>query len=191
MFKTNKSIDARALRSRNALLKSGLELLNVNKEASLSDIANHAGVGRATLYRQFETREQLVKEIAINCLELLDEACNPIERKAKSGLDAIRLLFELTMPLTQELHFLMHLDGLTEDDPEVLTIYAQQQQDTIVMIELAKQEGSINQDLPTIWIVNLIEGLFYSAALTMEKPEFDSKQVAKFAFNSFCSGVKK
>ena len=117
MFKSKKNLDARAQRSRDALLKSGLALLNSNKEASLSEIATHANVGRATLYRQFETREQLVKEIAIYCLKSLDKACEPIDKKAKSAVDAIRLMFEYTLPLNQELQFLMQLDSLTEDDP--------------------------------------------------------------------------
>lgn len=190
MFKTKKNLDARAQRSRNALLKSGLELLNSNKEASLSEIATHANVGRATLYRQFETREQLIKEIAIYSLESLDNACKPIDKKAKSALDAIQLMFEYTLPLTQELQFLMQLDALTEDDPDILKIYDQQQQETIALIEMAKQEGSINKELPTLWMVNLIEGLFYSAALTLEKPNFTSEQVARFAFKSFSSGVR-
>ena len=50
-----KPLDARIKRSRTAIIEAGLECLNQNNEASLTDIANQAGVGRATLYRLFET----------------------------------------------------------------------------------------------------------------------------------------
>ncbi|UAA38645.1 TetR/AcrR family transcriptional regulator [Paraneptunicella aestuarii] len=195
MFKIVKNLDARAKRSRDALLKAGLQLLNSNKEASLSDIANHAGVGRATLYRQFETREQLIKGIAIHCFNAIDTACLPINRKAKSGIDAIRLTFEYVIPLTQELQFLMKLDTLTEDDPEVLAIYRKQKQETVELVEYCKKEGSISNDFPTVWVTNLIEGLFFSAALTMEESMgdghkvFTAKELAELSFKSFCRGV--
>ena len=182
-------LDARARRSQRALLKAGLELLNTNPEATLSDIATHAGVGRTTLYRQYETREKLITAIAIDCLETIDEVTAPIEKQAKSALDAIRLLFELAMPLTQEFQFLMNLDQLVEDNPEIIEINEKQKKEMIEVIEYGKKKGEINKSLPTTWVINLIEGLFYIGWLQQKQENFSPQEVAKLAFTSFSKGV--
>ena len=101
--------DARAVRSRKALLNSAVELLLQNPLASLSQIAAHAGVGRATLYRQFETREQLILALAIESLELTDTAMKPIKEQQLTGKAALELMFQLIMPLADRYHFLLSL----------------------------------------------------------------------------------
>ena len=60
--------DARTVKSQQALIQSGLILLNKNKGISLSDIAKEANVGRATLYRLYDSKEALVEAIAVWCL---------------------------------------------------------------------------------------------------------------------------
>ena len=184
-----RKLDARAQRSQKALLRAGMELLNANPDATLSDIANHAGVGRTTLYRQYETREKLINAIAVYSLGALNEVTDPIERQATSALDAVRLLFELAMPLTEELQFLMRLDQWGESDPTVAAISERHAEEMRELVELGKKEGSIDGNLPTSWVVNLIDGLFIVAWLQLQEGAYTPKRVASLAFTSFCSGV--
>jgi AcrR family transcriptional regulator len=182
-------LDARAKRSQKALLRAGLELLNTNAEATLSDIAAHAGVGRTTLYRQYETRENLITAIAIYCLESIDEATAPIERNAKNALDAVRMLFELAMPLTQEFQFLMILDQLIEDDPQITKIHEKQNREITEVVEYGKKKGEFDESLPTSWVTNLIEGMFYIGWRQQKELGFSPEEVAALAFDSFRKGV--
>lgn len=182
-------LDARAKKSQKALLKAGLALLNSNPEASLSDIAIHAGVGRTTLYRQYETREKLIAAIAIDCLETVDDVTAPIEQDAKTAMDAIRLLFELAMPLTQEFQFLANLDQLAESDPEIARINEKQKQELVDVVKYGKKKGEINGSLPTSWIVNLIEGLFFIGWQQQTKEGSPPNEVAKMAYTVFSQGV--
>lgn len=182
-------LDARAKRSQDALLRAGLELFNINPEASLSDIAAHAGVGRTTLYRQYETREKLLRAIAVHCLESIESATAPIETEATSVLGGIRLLFELAMPLTQELQFLINLDQMLENDPEVAAVIGKQRGELMKLVELGKKTGEIRGSLPTDWVVNLIDGLFYVGWLQQREGEYSTDQIAEFAYTSFSRGV--
>jgi AcrR family transcriptional regulator len=182
-------LDARAKRSQQAILKAGLELLNKNPEATISDIAAHAGVGRATLYRQYETRENLISAIAINCLETIDEVTAPIEKTAKTAMDAIRMLFELAMPLTQEFQFLINLDQFIEKDPKIAAINKKQKKEMISLVEYGKKKGEINKSLPTKWILNLIDGLFYIGWQQQKEEDSSPKEAAKLAFATFCNGA--
>ncbi len=183
------NLDARAERSLQALMRAGLELLNQNKEASMSDIALRAKVGRATLYRHFETREQLIRAIARHCLDRIDKACQPIEAEAESAIDALRLLFRYIMPLTAELQFLMRLDAVAEQDPELLAMHSKQQQDLRNLVQLAKLEQTVDAQLPTEWIINLIEGVLYAAWLTMHEQSLAADEAAELAFRAMTRGI--
>ncbi|WP_051333333.1 TetR/AcrR family transcriptional regulator [Aliagarivorans marinus] len=185
--------DARATRSREAILQAALTLLNQNPQTPFMEIATHAGVGRATLYRQFETKEVLISALAVHCMEQIDAACEPIESEATSSLDAIRLLFRYVMPHVQELQFLVSLDGMIgiDNDPRLRAIVEQQQAQMEQLIEQCKAEGSVDAKLPSLWLVNMIEGLVYSAWLSVSRDQMATEQVAQLAFDSFARAAKK
>lgn len=186
-----KSLDARIRKSQAALIAAGMELLSKNAEATLSEIAQQAGVGRTTLYRLYETKEQLIKAIAIQCLQSFDAATRHLEREAKSALHGFHLMFKAILPLAKELEFLMKLGDIAEDDPELLAIYEKQQQEMAELIDAAKLEGSISKKMPTLWIVNLLDGIFYSSWLTMNAGIMSNDELADLMFETLCHGVAK
>lgn len=186
-----KNLDARIQKSQTAILKAGMDLLRKNNEATLSDIAQKARVGRTTLYRLYETKEQLIKAIGIHCLETFDTATEHLDNDAKSALHAFHLMFKAILPLSAELEFLMKLGELAGDDPELVAIYQKQQDEIVELVEYAKTEGSISKEIPSLWIVNLIEGLFYSSWLTMNEDILSHDELADLMFHTLCNGVKR
>src|SRR4051794_14085970 len=50
-------------RNREALLAAALDVLQQDPDAGMNEIADGAGLGRATLYRHFPTREDLLKAL--------------------------------------------------------------------------------------------------------------------------------
>ena len=62
------------LPARQAIAEAGFELLSRNPGASLSEIAEHAGVGRATLHRHFASREALLIALAHQAIAEMDHA---------------------------------------------------------------------------------------------------------------------
>jgi AcrR family transcriptional regulator len=182
-------LDMRAKRSQKALLQAGMVKLNENPEATLSDIAAHAGVGRATLYRQYETREKLILAISIDCFEVIDEATAHIESQARDALDALSMMFDSVMPLMREFQFLMNLDRITKDDPKIAEINRKQREEMVSLVEYAKKHGEIEKDYPTSWLVNFIEGLFYAGWAQIQQQGNKPEEVAKLAFKTLCQGV--
>ena len=182
-------VDARIVKSQQALVLAGLKLINKNKEISLSDVAKEAGVGRATLYRLYSSKEALIEAIALHCLNAFEVATNPIEQLATSTMHAFELLFELTMPLTDESQFLMSLDYFADDIPQVNDIIAKQDEELWDLIEEAKQAGQLEKSLPSSWVLNLIEGLYYAGWVQQQEYQASAKQAAALAFQSFSRAV--
>lgn len=186
-----KPLDARIQKSQAAILTAGMALLSKNSETTLSEIAQQAGVGRTTLYRLYETKEQLIKAIAIHCLQAFDTATEQLESDAESALHAFHLMFKAILPLSAEMEFLMKLGDLAEDDPELIAIDQKQRGEITELVEYAKSEGTLSEDMPTSWVVNLVEGLFYTAWLTMNEKPMDHDTLADLTFHTFCHGVKR
>jgi AcrR family transcriptional regulator len=61
--KTDRPARADALQNRERILAVALAQLTVSADVPLSTIARNAGVGQATFYRHFPTREMLVMEV--------------------------------------------------------------------------------------------------------------------------------
>lgn len=70
-----------AQRSRRAILDAARELYRDDAEASFAELAHHAGVGQATVYRHFADRRALLAELASEDMTLLEEGigAEPIE----------------------------------------------------------------------------------------------------------------
>lgn len=182
--------DVRTQRSEQALIQAGLKLLNKNKEITLSDIAKEAGVGRATLYRLYSSKEALVEEIALNCLQTFDQATQPIDDLAKSYLHAFELLFELAMPFTEEMQFLASLEYFSEQSPEIQKIVNKQSKEITELIEAAKRYKEISKDLPTSWLAHYVDALFYAGWAQQKQQGYTAKQASDLAYRCFRAAVK-
>lgn len=183
-------VDARVQKSKQALIDAGLKLININKEISLRDIATEAGVGRATLYRLFSSKEALVEEIAVYCLQKIDDASAPIEQKSRSNIHAFELMFQYLMPMTDEFQFLLSLDYFADEIPQVQSIIDRQDQDLYAFINSAKEDGEITKKMPTTWIANFIEGLFYAGWVQQKEHGANVEEAADLAFTCFKRALK-
>ena len=182
--------DARIERSRRAILEAARVQLLYNPDASLSDIAQRAGVGRATLYRLYETREALLVAVGVDCFEAFDRATSHIESSALSIRHAFQLLFEAILPLQEEYQFLNRF-GDTEDYPaELRAIYLRQQQEMLELIQEAKQAGKISKHHPDDWLLLLIDAQLYAAHSLLERGGLDIREAADKACKVLFDGIK-
>lgn len=86
-------------RTQTAILDAAARVLGRRPEAAMADIADEAGVGRATLYRYFPTREALLRGVAdTGTAELADEieAANLAELAADRALGRLAAVFVRT-----------------------------------------------------------------------------------------------
>lgn len=181
--------DARTIKSQQALIQAGLKLLNKNKEITLSDIAKEAGVGRATLYRLYENREALVEAIALHCLQNFEELTKPVEKKASSCLHAFQMMFELIMPFIEESQFLADLEYFSEFSPKIEKIIKKQDKELMKLIDYGKLLGEIDKTLPTSWLLNYVDALFYTGMCQQKHHNYDAKQASDLAFECFRRSV--
>lgn len=178
--------DRRLVQSEQAIIEAGISLLLVNPAAGMSEIAQAAGVGRATLYRHFETREALIRKLALICLEETDRALEPYEHL--SGKALIEKIVDVLMPMADRFCFLVNLWSYVENDDEVKSIEARMDGEMRYVLNRAKDAGEIRPDLPTSWLSVLFNNTITSGWMLVNSGEATSDQAASYAKKTFFDG---
>ncbi len=173
--------------SRGAIIQAAFQLYNENPVASLADIAERAGVGRATLHRHFKSRDDLMITLAKTAINELDAAVEKAVANAQSYTQALRLTMEAVMPLADRQWFLYR--EAIEDHPEIHVEFHRQAKELAEAIDQAKQEGSFDANVPTAWIVKAFDNLIFAAWELVRGGEATPKQAAALAWRSLTTGL--
>ena len=174
--------------TRTAIIEAAFAVYSENQAASLSDVAKKAGVGRATLHRQFPGRSELMRALAKTALAELVEAVSRATADAQSYEEGFRLSLFAIVPLANRQWFLAN-EGL-EADPEIAAAYDASQKELFKEVENAKAEGAFDPQVPTAWIVEAYENLTYAAWSLVRSGEATPKQAAELAWRTLSQGLK-
>lgn len=174
--------------TKDSLLDAAATVLSQKPAASLNEIAQAAGVGRATLYRYFPSREALLRELTIESFERSRQITTSVLAKSKNATEILRNLIIELIPLGDRYHFL--LSGPTfEDDPEIAKLYKQEEQELAELVEFLKAEGVVAADIPTAWVSAAFEGLIYAAWTAVHEGYIARRDAPDLLFNTFLKGV--
>ncbi len=173
--------------ARQALLRAATTLLADNPGASFIEVAEAAGVGRATLYRHFPTREDLLRELSLEAIRATDEAGARVMAEARSATDALRLVAEAMVPLGDRFCFLARLPEL--DDAEIKGHLRRQDAELSSLIQAAQQEGGLDPTLPAAWAVSVFNGLIYTAWQAVNDDGISAEVAAGLVFRTLMHGL--
>ncbi|KAA3646286.1 MAG: TetR/AcrR family transcriptional regulator [Chloroflexi bacterium] len=174
--------------TREILLDAATEVLSKNPGAYMGEVAETAGVGRATLYRHFPSRDDLIRELTIASYKQMDAALAPVMAKDLSAKDMLLALLEEIIPLGDRYNFLLS-ERSFEDDPEVRSFEDRNQQDWGAFFEELKTDGVIAPDVPTAWAVATIEALIYSAWSSASDGYIATRDAPKLVYRTLLSGL--
>ncbi|WP_300038766.1 TetR/AcrR family transcriptional regulator [uncultured Roseobacter sp.] len=174
--------------TRDAVIEAAFDVFSENQAASLGDVAQRAGVGRATLHRHFPGRPELMRALARIAMDELDAAVETATAGAHSYEEGFRLSLFAIVPLANRQWFLAN-EGL-EADPEIAAAYKASLDDLRRDVEAAKKEGAFDAGVPTDWIVQAYENLVYAAWSLVRSGEATPKQAAELAWRTLSQGLK-
>ncbi|MGW9398144.1 TetR/AcrR family transcriptional regulator [Streptomyces sp. NPDC055642] len=168
---------ADALRSIDAIVQAAAECLGRNPEASLSEIARAAGVGRVTLYAHFASRAEVV-----------DAAMSRAIDRGNEALDAVDLSGDPLVALARYVRVSWHL----VDRARALLVAAQRELPpgrirelhsgpaarVETLIARGRAEGVFRTDLSIAWLVNVLHSIMHSAAEEIRAGRLSSDRAA-------------
>lgn len=174
--------------TRTAIIEAAFEVYADRPTASLGDVADRAGVGRATLHRHFAGRPELMRALAKIAHAELEQAIESAAAKACTYEEGFRLALFAIVPLANRQWFLAN-EGV-EADPEIAAAYEASRQELFREIEAAKAEGAFDPAVSTAWIAETIDSLAYTAWSLIRTGEATHKQAAELAWRTLSSGLK-
>lgn len=179
-------IDQRLIQSEKSIIEAGIKTLLANPSAGMSEIAQTAGVGRATLYRHFKSREALIQRLAMICFEETEVALKPYEHL--EGRTAIEAIIDALMPMGDRFRFLVNLWSYAAEDAEFMRIDAESAQEMAWLVDQAKSNGEIAADLPTAWVVEFFDGTLTAGWMLAERGDVTTAEAAVYVKRSFFRG---
>lgn len=170
-----------------AILDAAFATYAAKPTATLAEVAEAAGIGRATLHRHFKGREDLMTALALKAIRDIDEAFEAATRDAESYTDAMRLGLEAMVALADRQSFLETepLDHV----PEIIKEHERQRGELTAAMEEVRKEGSIAANIPTAWAVKTYEAMTYTAWSMVKDGEATPKQAAALAWQTLESGL--
>ncbi len=169
-----------------ALINAGFAVLSHNPGATLTEVADAADVGRATLHRYFSSRADLLSALARYAMRELEDAASAATVDAQSYCEALRLIMGAIIPLAHR-HMFLTQENL--QDPDMEEALAQQAKDLRDLIDSAKKEGALREDLPTEWIAQAYDHLIYAAWTMIQREEATPRQAVELAWTQFSKGA--
>ena len=174
--------------TRQAIIEAAFEQLNQNPKASLADIAQLAGVGRATLHRQFKGREELIHTMALQALEETEQAANSASHNSRSYTEAFEHIFQAMIPLGAR-HWFLAAESLSQH-ADIQQLLKQQDQDMDQLIDQVKKEGLLSVQFPNQWIIQTFDHLIHAAWTLIKEQQATTKQATEWAWQTLLGGLQ-
>lgn len=172
-------------RNRRVLLDSAAGALALNPDASLNEIAHLAGLTRATLYRHFGSRENLIAALREDALACANEVIAGARIDEGSASDALGRVVSGILALGGRFRPLL-MEGAARD-PEFLRQREQAFAPVAAIVMRGQQSGEIREDVSAQWVVIALTSLL--AAAVRAEPGALSADVAGTVLGTLVFGI--
>lgn len=175
-------------KSTQKVLEKARKVLVKNPAATLQDIARSADIGRATLYRHFANREDLIEALALMTFEESDEAFEKIIGRSMTATQVLRETVS-TYILMGDRYYFVGLSSSFMTSRKVRERYETQVQGLYQLIEMVKEEGGIRADMPTTWVASFIDALILSGIHNLSESDLEQSEVVALATETLFDGI--
>lgn len=168
---------ADALRSIEAIVQAATDCLGQNPEASLSEIARTAGVGRVTLYAHFTSRAEVVDAAVSRAIDRGNEALDTVDLTGDPQLALARYI-EAGWHLVDQARALLTAAQRELSAGRIRELHAGPAARVETLLAHGRTEGVFRTDLPIAWLVNVLHAVMHSAATEIRAGRLTSERAA-------------
>jgi AcrR family transcriptional regulator len=175
--------------TRERIIKHAIECIALNVNAGLDEIAGAAGVGRATLYRHFKSRADLICEIKLAAGEELQAVVAPIMESCLSAREKLVNIVCRLVPLGASLNVSAYFDHpFKEVEPRIKASYLRHLAQARILVQALKDEGAVSPEIPLVWLVASLDSLIFCAWEKVESGDIAPKQAPWLLLRTFLAG---
>jgi AcrR family transcriptional regulator len=175
-------------RTRRLLLDAATLVLSKDAGASLGEVASVAGVGRTTLHRYFHTREDLVRALVVDALDLVAHAIEDADPGNGPVIDALQRVADTVIPLGPSLRFLA-ADPAVYAAPELMRRWYVALEPVADAVRRGQADGSIRPELPVTWVVDSFAGAILTAWDSVDEGRLARDDAPRLVLSTLLYGV--
>ncbi|MFG2101096.1 TetR/AcrR family transcriptional regulator [Micromonospora echinaurantiaca] len=170
---------ADAQRNIAAILEAAVNALSRNPDASVSEIAKAAGVGRVTLYGHFPNRDDLVEAALASAIEKGHAALDAVDLTGDTRQALGRLVQSSWQLVNQSRSLLLAAQGVLPPG-RIRDLHAGPVARVEGLVQRGQEEGVFRRDLSTSWLVGVMHSVMHNAADEINAGRLDADQAAAF-----------
>jgi TetR/AcrR family transcriptional regulator, mexCD-oprJ operon repressor len=185
--KRRRRADAR--RNAERIVEAAVACLGSNPDASMSEIAHAAGVGRVTLYGHFSSRETLI-EAALR--RVLDEGDEVLETLDLTGdpREALRTMIEAGWLLMAQAGAVLEAAQAALPPGRIKELHDKPAQRIETLIRRGQSEKVFRRDLPASWLTSVLHHVMKGAAVDVRKGQLDAGDAPRFISETVLSAYE-
>lgn len=175
-------------RNRRMLLDAAANALARNPDVSMSQVAQAAGLTRATLYRHFDSRAKLLEAMRAEALAQAAEVISEAHLDQGTALEALHRVIEAVASLSERFRPLL-IEG-TDLGPTFLHQRAEVFAPLRDVVRRGQEAGLIRVDLPPQWIVTVMASILAAAVRDSGVLPEGGPGVADLVFGTLARGIE-
>ncbi|MFC4911017.1 TetR/AcrR family transcriptional regulator [Actinomadura gamaensis] len=183
------------MRSTDEIIGAAIRCLNADPTASMAQLAEAAGVSRATLHRHFASREDLLRALGERATRRWEESQDAagIDAAAASGdpdrlAAALRALLTAFVADADDFGFAL-TDHFVNRVPELVAWGSRLEEREIAFYTACRRAGVLRADLPVRWVSNTVYGLMISVRESLRRGDVARRDVPALLIETFLTGA--
>ena len=144
------------------LLDAAVEVLVADPSASLSDVAEAAGIGRTTLHKHYATRDDLLRAVGHRAIGRWEQVVASAESSADPD-GGLRVLAEAMISVGPYLAFLWRSPGFDHAE-DIIARRREVAPRVLAVLKRAQALGLLRADVEDFWLLRTFYSVVYVAA---------------------------
>jgi len=176
-------------RAQSEILAAAIRVMSEDPGASMQQVAQATGVGRATLYRHYSSREDLIRAIRLHALGEYREALVGVELEAMPAGQAIRRALEVLLPVVDRYRVLMNAPPPDPADPDQRRLVEEIEGPILQVILRGQRAGELRSDLPARFVLRMFTGLLSTGRRAIAEGVVEQERAAELAAAALLTGI--
>lgn len=171
-----KRADAR--RNIEGIVAAATELLAIDPEASIGDIAARAGVGRVTLYGHFESRAALVAEVSRRAIASSEAMLDALDLDGDPR-DALDRLLNVSWALTHRFGSLVVAAERALPPDAMREVHEAPFERMRELLTRGRAQGVFRDDMPVEWQLTVVQSVLHGAFAALHRGEITAAEAPR------------
>jgi AcrR family transcriptional regulator len=172
--------------AKRSLLDAAAEVLVADPSASLTQVAEAAGIGRTTLHKQYATREDLLRAVGNRVIDLWEQVTEVASAGDADG--GLLAAIEAMIPIGPQLAFLWRTPSF-DHDQDLETRWNAFTQQTLAILKRAQDRGVISAAVPDWWLLSTFHAVIYIASERVQLGHLARLDAPGLALSTLLHGI--